>query len=178
MTGAFLAAAEGKVRMNEMGDERDDLKERVRSLGILVAMMAKELDEVRELLRTRRVADSKAEEAKKVRDAEVGDLKAALQFYKETLAAEGARDKVRCDGGIDKSTQSGGVEVAAKGTQTARRTYASVAVQTEKAGITWCMEDKMDVDGPSGASLGEGHKPDDPATKKPTGTTPVGDRPV
>ena len=40
------------------------------------------------------------------------------------------------------------------------------------------MEDKMDVDGPSRASLGEGHKPDDPATKKPTGTTPVGDRPV
>ena len=186
VTGSEAEAAVDKLQWMKGEEERDNLRERVRSLGVLVAVMSKELNEVRgvkkqlgrELLKMKREADSKAEGTQRVCDAEFRDLKAPLQFYRETLAAERAREKERSDGGIDKSTQSGGIEVAAMGTQTARRTYASVMAQTEEASNTQSTEDRMDVDGTSKAPRGESNMPDDLATKKLAGTMPVGGRPV
>ena len=111
-----------------MGLMQDDLREQVRSLGILVAAIGMELNEVRgmkeqlkrELLRTKRESNPKAKEMQKVCNAEVWDFKATFQFYTETLAAERAKVKQRRDKGIDKSMQSGVVGRTTMGTQTAR----------------------------------------------------------
>ena len=94
----------------------------------------------------------------------IGDLEKTVERHKEG-EIEAARRKV----GVDSGVQSEGVEVAATGTQTVRRTYASVVAQAEDTG------EKMDVDGPSG---GDGGQLAGPTTEKPAGTTPVGDRPV
>ena len=83
-----------------------------------------------------------------------------------------AREKERSDGGIDKSTQSEVVGRTAIGTQTARRTYASVVAQTEDTG------EKMDVDRASEGSRGASNLSGGPTTKEPAGTTPVGEHPV
>ena len=162
----------------------------MRSLGVLVAMMGKELKELRKKKETEieglrkqlavldQIVAEMGRELMRVRgESEYRNaiLERTQKLYEKAVndhrrrEAEREREKSK---GVDSGMQSEEAEMAATGTQTMRHTYASVVAQTEDTG------EVTNVGGPSGASRGEGGQPADPATKKPTGTTPVGDRPV
>ena len=103
-----------------------------------------------------------------VAKVEAEGLRETVRRHEERKAeVEAGRERRRRV--VDSGMQSGVVGVTAIGAQTMERSYASVVAQTEDTG------EKMDMDGPSG---GDGGQPAGPMTKKPTGTTPVGDHPV
>ena len=103
--------------------------------------------------------------------AEVEGLRKTVKKHEEDKA-EVEAERERRSRVLNSGMQSEMVGATATGTQTARRTYASVVAQTEDTG------EKMNIDGPSWAFGGDGGRMAGPTTKEPAGTTPVGDRPV
>ena len=135
---------------------------------------------MQELLRAKAVAEGLMKKVKYYEKRETEWRELGKSWERKWREREEALTEVRRLG-VDRGTQSEGAEVAAAGTQTTRRSYASVAAQAGEEGTTRNKEDQMDMDGLSRGSRGESNMPADSATKAtevPAGVTPMVSHPV